>query len=42
MKSVIVDKVKSFKNIETEIPPLEEGKALIKVSYTGICGRQRN
>ena len=38
MKSVIVDKVKSFKNIETEIPPLEEGKALIKVSYTGICG----
>lgn len=38
MKSVLVDKVRSFKNIETEIPTLEEGKALIKVSYCGICG----
>jgi threonine dehydrogenase-like Zn-dependent dehydrogenase len=38
MKSVVVDKLKSFKNIESEIPPLEEGKALIKVSYAGICG----
>lgn len=38
MKSVIVDKLKSFKNIESEIPPLEPGKALIKVRYAGICG----
>ena len=38
MKSVIVDKLKSFMNVEGPIPPLEEGKALIKVVYAGICG----
>lgn len=38
MKSVIVDKPSSFKNIETPIPPLEDGKALVKVVYAGICG----